>query len=64
MFRPKADVTDDMAQLVKSLRQPGKLEELKATANSVTLDLDLDDLPSGNNLADMVDALGDKMSQQ
>ena len=64
MFRPKADVTDDMAQLVKSLRQPGKLEELKATSNSVTLDLDLDDLPSGNNLADMVDALGDKMSQQ
>jgi len=64
---PKTDVTEDMTQLVKSLRQPGALDELKATTpKTSTLDIDLDALTGGvgESLADMVDALGDKMAEQ
>ena len=56
-----------MTQLVKSLRQPGALDELKATTpKTSTLDIDLDALTGGvgESLADMVDALGDKMAEQ
>ena len=60
-------MTEDMTQLVKSLRQPGALDELKATTpKTSTLDIDLDALTGGvgESLADMVDALGDKMAEQ
>ena len=56
-----------MTQLVETLRQPGKIDELKATAErqpTSTIDIDLDGLTGGESLADMVDALGDKMAQQ
>ena len=55
-------MTDEMTSLVKSLREPGKLDELRASSNTQVLSLDR--MQNGDSLSAMIDQLGDKMAQQ
>ena len=60
MFSTKSDVMSNMAPLMSVLLKPGQIEELKSQGQGQTIDLNLDH-PNQASLAEMIDALGDKM---
>lgn len=64
-------VIDGMNHLVSALRKPGQLDELKQSSEIRTINLNhgsqVEPIVGGDltgSLADMIDALGDKMSQK